>query len=255
MQYYEQARHIGVRLASAVCLACIATIAQATPINIAVSLSGLPAANGGITALALPSRDIGRTSVDLNAGTPGGEVAISVNTPANQGIVSGSRAGLYAAPVSGGSAASPSYWMAPYFSTGLGTITLNFEQAQSYFGLLWGSIDGGATYNYIQFNEVSRGKTTTVATVTANDVYAATGSQLPSGSQGYGGSYYTLLNDLDGTFNQIVLGSTVVSFEAGDFQYADARVSLQAVPEPAGIVSLAAGLAGMAALRRKRANG
>jgi hypothetical protein len=61
------------------------------------------------------------------------------------------------------------------------------------------------------------------------------------------------LDDLDGCFNQIVLGSTIVSFEAADIQYSSATVSLGNIPEPATIALLGTGLAALAALRRRRA--
>ena len=216
----------GVAIGS--CLLTAATAALANPIGIQFDLSGLPNATGAIHALDLTAAEIGKTAFAANQRT----VHVNVQTASNQGVVSGSQPGLYAAPVSGGSPAAPNYWSAPYFSTGLGTITLNFSQAQRYLGLLWGSVDYGSTYNYIKFNNVVGNKVTTVATVTGNDIYDATKSATFSGSQGYGGSFYTVLDDLDGTFNQIVLGSTVVSFEAADIQYGSATVSLGNVPDP-----------------------
>nr|WP_294553997.1 PEP-CTERM sorting domain-containing protein [uncultured Rhodopila sp.] len=233
------------------CLLTAATAASADTINIQFDLSGLPAAIGRVHALDLSAADIGKTSFVANRGA----VNVNVATASNQGVVSGSAADLYAAPVSGGSQASPTYWSAPYFSTGLGTITLNFSRAERYLGLLWGSVDHGSTFNYISFNNVTGNRATTVATITGNDIYDVTESNAPNGSQGYGGSFYTVLNDLDGTFNQIVLGSTVVSFEAADIQYSCATVSLDSVPEPASIAVLGTGFLALAAFRRRTGAG
>lgn len=233
-------------MAIAPCLLAPAAAVRANPISIQFDQSGLPAANGPNHALDL-SNDVGKTSFWANQNA----VKVTVDTPGNQGVVDGSQPGVYAAPVSGGSPNAPSYWSAPYFSTGLGTITLTFSSPQSYLGLLWGSVDHGPTYNYIAFNKVDGNQVTTIATITGNDIYDATKSSAPNGSQGYGGSFYTVLDDLDGTFNQIVLGSTMVSFEAADIQYADATVSLERVPEPAAIAVFGSGLLGVAALRRR----
>jgi hypothetical protein len=242
-----QTKRLLAGLAIGSCLLTAANTARANPIGIQFDLSGLAAPGGHIHALDL-SKDIGKTSFWANQNA----VHVNVGTAADQGVVSGSQPGLYAAPVSGGSPNSPSLWSAPYFSTGLGTITLNFSHAERYFGLLWGSVDHGSTYNYIQFNNVIGDKVTTVETITGNDIYDATNSDAPNGSQGYGGSFYTVLDDLDGTFNQIVLGSTVVSFEAADIEYADATVSLERVPEPAAITVLGSALLALVAFRRRR---
>jgi len=249
MTPFLQMKRLLAGVAVGSCLLTAATAASADTISIQFDLSGLPAAIGRVHALGLSAADIGKTSFVSNSGA----VNVNVDTASNQGVVSGSTANLYAAPVSGGSPASPTYWSAPYFSTGLGTITLNFSRAEHYLGLLWGSVDHGSTFNSISFNNVTGNQVRTVATITGNDIYDATGSNAPDGSQGYGGSFYTVLNDLDGTFNQIVLGSTIVSFEAADIQYSSATVSLGSVPEPATIAVLGSGLLALAACRRRRA--
>src|SRR5664279_4893561 len=240
----------GVAIGS--CLLTAATAARAGAVSIQFDPSGLPAPIGPIHALDLTDADIGKTSFLANHGA----VHVDVNTVGGQGVVSGSRSGLYAAPVSGGSATSESLWSQPYFSTGLsgsnglGTITLNVREEERYFGLLWGSVDSGSTTNSITFNTVKDGVVTQVAVVTGNDIDAATGAT--SGSQAYGGSFYTVLDDLQGMFNQIVLSSSIVSFEAADIQYSSATVALSNVPEPATIALLGTGLLALAALRHRR---
>lgn len=210
--------------------------AQANPISIQYDLTGLPAAGGSIKALTLPQMN-------------GGPVGIAYSGP-NAGIVTGSSAGAYAAPVAGGSANSPTLWSAPYFSTGVGCITLTFAQVQTYFGLLWGSVDLGNSISFFDVN--SMGAPTWLATITGNDIYTATQSSAAYGSQGYGGSYYIGLQDTGGNFNEVVLSSSVISFEAADIQYADATVSLIGIPEPATVSVLGVGVLGMLALRRCR---
>jgi hypothetical protein len=221
---------------------------RANSVSVQFSLAGLPAATGLIQAIDLTGEV---ASASLIAGLPNDSVSVTVDTSTNQGIVQASSPGLYAAPVSGGSLGSPTYWSAPYFSTGVGTITLVFSAPQTYFGLLWGSVDSGATSNTVTFANVVDGTVTPVATIDGDDIITATGSTSADGFQGYGGSYYVLLNDTIGTFNEIILGGTQVSFESADFEYADSQESLP-VPEPAGIALFGLGAAGLLALRRTR---
>jgi len=232
----------GVAIAS--CLLTATTAARAN-ITIQFDPSGLPTPGGSINALDLTG-DVGQTSFLTNNST----VDVEVNTASEEGVVQGSMPGLYAAPVSGGSEASPTTWTQPYFSTGLGTITLTFSHAQSYLGVLWGSVDiGNGTTNSITFNNVHNGTVTQVGVVTGNEIHAAAESGAASGSQGYDGSFYTVLDDLGGTFNQIVLSSTVISFEAADIEYASTAVD---VPEAGTIALLGTGLLALAALRHRR---
>lgn len=225
----------------------IAAPVQAGPITIDFGLDALPSTGGQVSAVDLTGKT-GQTSFSLN----GGAVSVSIATSANQGVVQGNAGGFYAEPVTGGSQAAPTYWTTPYLSTGIagtgiaGTITLLFATAQAYFGLLWGSVDYGATTNQIAFYSGS----SLIGTITGNDVQAVTNSGASNGSQGYGGSYYTLLNDVAGTFNKVVLSSTVMSFELADFQYAAGNVS---VPEPGSMGLLAVALAGLRLLGRRRA--
>ena len=188
---------------------------RANSVSVQFSLAGLPAATGLIQAIDLTGEV---ASASLIAGLPNDSVSVTVDTSTNQGIVQASSPGLYAAPVSGGSLGSPTYWSAPYFSTGVGTITLVFSAPQTYFGLLWGSVDSGATSNTVTFANVVDGTVTPVATIDGDDIITATGSTSADGFQGYGGSYYVLLNDTIGTFNEIILGGTQVSFEFRRFR-------------------------------------
>jgi hypothetical protein len=232
------------------CMLLIGGAARANPVSIQVELYGLPRPSQQVTALTIPSSDVGESAFSLNRRSPNGSVSIDIKTNARQGVVTGSQAGLYAAPVSGGSPAAPVYWTAPYFSTGTGSVILTFSRAQSYFGLLWGSVDHG---NTITLNHVVGNHVTRIATISGDDIYEAAAYSGPDGSQGYGGSYYVLLNDLGEAFNQIVLSSSVISFEAADIQYADATVTVANIPEPAAIAMLGAAVLILLVLRRRMA--
>ena len=71
------------------------------------------------------------------------------------------------------------------------------------------------------------------------------------GDQGYNGSYYVLLADMDGTFNKIVQSSGVVSFEAADFLI-DPPVS--DIPQPASVTLLGTGVLGILIAIARRGN-
>src|SRR4051812_29689352 len=142
--------------AVATCLLIIGGPASANPVSIQLELYGLPSPSPQIAALTIPGFDVGQTAFTLNGQSPNGSVSVSINTDARQGVVAKALAGQYAAPVSGGSLDAPAYWTAPYFSTGTGSIILTFSRAQSYFGLLWGSVDRG---NAITFNNVVDNRT------------------------------------------------------------------------------------------------
>src|SRR3954451_19046159 len=169
------------------CLLIIGGTAWANPVSIQMEPYGLPSPSPQIAALTIPEFDVGRTAFTLNRQSPNGSVSVKIKTDAQQGVVTGSQERQYAAPVSGGSPDAPAYWTAPYFSTGTGSVILTFSRAQSYFGLLWGSVDRG---NTITLNHVVGNHVTRIATITGDDIYEAAAYSGPDGPQGYGGSYY-----------------------------------------------------------------
>ena len=164
-------------------------------------------------------------------------------------VVRGNRSGRYAAPyVSGdngqlfGNADGPD--ASTYLSTGDASISLVFANPQTYFGLLWGSIDG---YNSLEFYNGAD----SVGRVTGRDVVDS-----PNGDQGVNGTLYVNVNSTL-AFDRVIARSSSYAFEFDNLSFGSQRNALgRNVPAPQSGVLLGLGLiatAGLAhrSLRRK----
>lgn len=215
--------------------ACLAGLAVAAPAHAGAMITIDENLNSVPTAGFAP---VDLSAAPLGSGAPftvGNDNVSFVGTPANQGVVNGSLSGQYAAPVTN---AAGNKYTGNYFSTGnAGYIDINFASPQLALALLWGSVDLSNDITFLS-NGVAIGN------VLGSDINANA-----NGSQGYGGSFYVLLN-LTQSFDEIQLSSGVTSFEAAEF---GADSSNFFIPEPTSLAVLGAGLLGLTLLRRRNA--
>lgn len=114
--------------------------------------------------------------------------------------------------------------------------TLAFTGLQKYFGLLWGSVDD---YNMLSFFNGAAA----VGSVTGLQV-----ALLPNGDQGPSGTRYVNINS-DQAFDRVVFTSSQFAFEFDNVAWSDPG---QDVPEPGSLALLGLGLAGLAAVSRRK---
>ncbi|MDQ3185184.1 MAG: PEP-CTERM sorting domain-containing protein [Pseudomonadota bacterium] len=158
-------------------------------------------------------------------------------------------AGLYAAPFISGSNGVPFANLqtngpdtTQYLTTGIGQITLQLDQPNQYFGLLWGSVDD---YNTLSFYN----GTTLLFNFTGLDV-----DGLANGNQGAAGTLYVNINS-DTPFDRVVASSTGYGFEFDNVALAvnpANSIGVSPVPEPETYAMLLAGLAMVGAMVRRR---
>jgi hypothetical protein len=174
-------------------------------------------------------------------GTSGG---IGVSFTGDAQVVTGASGGFYAAPFLSnsngalfGDATVSGADTTHYLSTGIGTVTLDLPATQTYFGLLWGSVD---SYNSLQFYNGS----TLVGTVTGSDVTAGA-----DGNQGAMGTFYVNILSTLG-FDRVVALSSDYAFELDNVAFNPTNPN-NPVPEPLTIGLLGLGILGLGAIRRR----
>lgn len=181
---------------------------------------------------------INTPGVAENFTSPGGQ-KINGTTPSGEGLVQGSLGGVYAAPVTGSNGAT---WTGSYLSTGYGDIVLTFVRPVYGFALLWGSVDASNELDVLSGGSVVGG--VPVLGTLQGAILGSTIAPGASGSQTYGGSFYTEITSTV-AFNQVYLTSGTVSFESADFDLM--------VPEPGSGLLALAGIVAILLTRRARA--
>lgn len=126
-----------------------------------------------------------------------------------------------------------------YLTTGVGSVELDFSQNLTYFGVLWGSIDG---YNSIAFYDGN----TLLQSFSGNDILSGA-----NGDQGVNGTLYVNFTS-DTVFDKVVFSSSQYAFEFDNVAYNQSIDNQVPAPEPVTLSLFGAGLAGMGALRRRR---
>ena len=234
---------IAVFVGTALLLAASAGIASASTIT-----ASLYSPDAGLGPVVIQLTGI--TPTPSQTSFPGAGYSVSFAVDPDQGVVKGALDSRYAIPVAGVTGGSAEYLKGDYgstlttnpaesgnyFSTGTGTITIDFNQPETWLALLWGSID---TENQLTFKNGS----STVFTVSGTDVQKAAAGFAGNGFQGPGGSAYVLVNTST-PFTSVIASSGVVSFEFGG-------VVGSAVPEPSTFWCLFGLGIGIVALRRR----
>jgi hypothetical protein len=162
-----------------------------------------------------------------NFTSPGGQHIVGT-TPAGEGLVQGALSGVYAPPVTGSGGAT---WSGSYLSTGFGNIVLTFPKPVFEFALLWGSVDPTNELDVLSNGSVVGG--VPVLGSLQGTILGTTIAPGASGSQTFGGSFYTVITSTV-AFNQVYLTSNAVSFESADFDLI--------TPEPGTWVMALAGI-------------
>jgi hypothetical protein len=207
--------------------------AQATPLTFTATVGGVAV-----------GPNLGYLTFDDGVMPP----ELSYGLGPNAQLVTGSASGLYAAPyLSNGNGAvfgeSPANGpdATRYLTIGAGgSATFTFAAPQTYFGLLWGSVD---SYNHLTFYDA--------AGVSIGSLGGGAVAAVANGDQGVAGSYYVNINS-SLAFAKIVATSDSYAFELDDVAYAGAASRDRAVPEPGTTALLAGALLTIGLVRQRR---
>jgi hypothetical protein len=124
-----------------------------------------------------------------------------------------------------------------YLTTGVGKAVLNLPGAQTYLGLLWGSVD---LYNTLEFFMGAM----SVGSVTGGNIFAAA-----AGDQGVNGTYYANIVSSQ-AFDKVVASSSQYAFEFDNVAYNPTNPN--GVPEPLSLGLLGLGMFGVGFLRARK---
>ena len=217
------------------CAVLIAAAPTASRAATIVVSTGAVADADGVATSALP----GVMVVDFNAVDLGAlpTVAGLYSYTGDGRVVVGDVVGQYAAPprvVNPGDDPTR-YLSVPINTTAPNTMTVQLYRPHDYFGLLWGSTD---SYNRLSFYA---GNTLLASFVPGSTLpAAANGDQVSPNNNQYFNFLFTA-----GWYDRIV-------FESSNFAFESDNHAFRAVPEPATMALLGAGLLGLAGSLRRR---
>jgi hypothetical protein len=261
MNYVSTSVRMSVAIVSLVC----AGLANADTVNPLTGITGVSGtvqiggqpqtgANylnfGGIAPTTLSTVPPTLTSPDTLLSAP----PLTISILGNAAAVQGSSFDVYAQPYLSGNndlafggstlsiaVADPTTYLTSGTTTATtpGALTLAFSTPETYFGLLWGSVD---PYNTLQFYDGS----TLVDTVTGTEILAADASIILGDTYDAAGTAYVNI-DTSTPFTSVVAMSGDYNFEIDDIAWGGAGV-----PDSGVTIALLGGaLAGLHALRHR----